>query len=131
MPRFPDEMVQETQAVLEELRTISSSLRLAVVLSDDGFEVSRVGDDEAEDGRFASMASSIQALSEAVTDDRKLGKQDVVVIQAGSGKILQLRLAETYVLSAQFSNEDLLGRNLIDLRKVAPKLRNVLNSYKV
>lgn len=129
MPRFPDEMIQETRVLLEELKTISSSLRLAVVLSDDGFEVSRVGDDEAEDGRFASMASSIQALSEAVTDDRNLGKQDVVVIQAGSGKILQLRIAETYVLSAQFSNEDLLGRNLIDLRKVAPKLRNVLNNY--
>lgn len=128
MPRFPDEMVQETRAVLEELRTISSSLKLAVVLSDDGFEVSRVGEDEAEDGRFASMASSIQALSEAVTDDRNLGKQDVVAIQAGGGKILQLRIAETYVLSAQFSNEDLLGRNLIDLRKIAPKLRNVLNS---
>lgn len=129
MPRFPDEMVQETRAVLEELRTISSSLKLAVVLSDDGFEVSRVGEDEAEDGRFASMASSIQALSEAVTDDRNLGKQDVVAIQAGGGKILQLRVAETYVLSAQFSNEDLLGRNLIDLRKIAPKLRNVLNSH--
>lgn len=129
MPRFPDEMVQETRALLEELRTISSSLRLAVVLSDDGFEVSRIGEDEAEDGRFASMASSIQALSEAVTEDRNLGKQDVVVIQAGGGKILQLRIAETYVLSAQFSNEDLLGRNLIDLRKIAPKLRNVLNSH--
>lgn len=129
MPRFPDEMIQETRVLLEELRTISSSLRLAVVLSDDGFEVARVGDDEAEDGRFASMASSIQALSEAVTDDRNLGKQDVVAIQAGGGKILQLRIAETYVLSAQFSNEDLLGRNLIDLRKVAPKLRNILNNY--
>lgn len=129
MPRFPDEMVQETRALLEELRTISSSLKLAVVLSDDGFEVSRVGEDEAEDGRFASMASSIQALSEAVTEDRNLGKQDVVAIQAGGGKILQLRIAETYVLSAQFSNEDLLGRNLIDLRKIAPKLRNVLNSH--
>lgn len=129
MPRFPDEMVQETRAVLEELRTISSSLKLAVVLSDDGFEVSRVGEDEAEDGRFASMASSIQALSEAVTEDRNLGKQDVVAIQAGGGKILQLRIAETYVLSAQFSNEDLLGRNLIDLRKIAPKLRNILNSH--
>lgn len=129
MPRFPDEMVQETRALLEELRTISSSLKLAVVLSDDGFEVSRIGEDEAEDGRFASMASSIQALSEAVTEDRNLGKQDVVAIQAGGGKILQLRIAETYVLSAQFSNEDLLGRNLIDLRKIAPKLRNVLNSH--
>lgn len=129
MPRFPDEMVQDTRALLEELRTISSSLKLAVVLSDDGFEVSRIGEDEAEDGRFASMASSIQALSEAVTEDRNLGKQDVVVIQAAGGKILQLRIAETYVLSAQFSNEDLLGRNLIDLRKIAPKLRNVLNSH--
>lgn len=131
MPRFPEAMIQETKTVLEELRTSSAALELAVVLSDDGFEVSRVGDEEAEDGRFASMASSVQALSEAVTDDRNLGKQDVVVIQGVSGKILQLRLAENYVLSAQFSNSDLLELNLIDLRKVAPKLLSVLNGYKV
>lgn len=129
MPRFSDKLISETRLVLEELRELSSTLKLAVVLSDDGFEVARVGADEAEDGRFASMASSIQALSEAVTEDRALGRQDVVAIQAGSGKILQLRLADTYVLSAQFTNDELLGRNLIDLRKVSSKLRKVLTTY--
>lgn len=131
MPRFPDAMVQETRAILEELKALSTSLRLAVVLSDDGFEVSRVGEEDAEDGRFSSMASSIQALSEAVTEDRSLGKQDVVVIQAADGKVMQLRVAETYVLSAQFTNSELLGRNLIDLRKISPRLRKTLNGYKV
>lgn len=126
MARFSEELMANTKNVLEELRGLSGTLMLAVVLSDDGFEVARVGEKEVDDGRFASMASSIQALSEAVTDDRGLGKQDVVIIQAGTGKVIQLRVATNYVLSAQFTNVDLIGRNLIDLRKIASKLRKVL-----
>ncbi len=126
MARFPAELVNETFKALEELHSISSTLVLAVVLSDDGFEVARTPKEEAEDGRFSSMASSVQALSEAVVMERNLGRNDAVIIQAGAGKLIQLRLAEKYVLSAHFNNEDLLGRNLIDLRKVASKLRKVL-----
>ncbi len=126
MGRFSDEFVSATSEQLETLRENSPTLVLAVLVSDDGFEVARTPKEEVSDGRFASMASSVQALSDAVAEDREFGKNDSVIIQASKGKLIQLRLLNSYVLSAQFTNEDLLGRNLIDLRKAASALRKVL-----
>jgi len=126
MGRFSDEFVAAASERLEELRENSPTLVLAVLVSDDGFEVARTPAEEVLDGRFASMASSVQALSDAVVEDRDFGKNDSVIIQASKGKLIQIRLASSYVLSAQFTNQDLLGRNLIDLRKAASALRKVL-----
>ena len=66
-PLHQQEPVREicTEALLQLGKTCSS-LKFAVMVSDDGFEVASAGTHAQQGGRLASMTSSMQALGDAV-----------------------------------------------------------------
>ena len=113
-------------AELATLQGSSSSMLTASLLTDDGFEVVRVADGgtgSADGARFASMASSIQALSEAVARELPMGSGEYVIIAADRGHLVQMRIpGSTIVLAALFDTDEMLGKALTVARRCSTRI---------
>ena len=113
--------------VLAEMRDLSKALVYAAVLTDDGFEVVRLAKSTADGGRFASMASSMQALSDAVARELHIGSSQYTIIASESGHVVQLRVPEhPLVLSALFDDDETLGKALAISRQTAERMAAIL-----
>jgi predicted regulator of Ras-like GTPase activity (Roadblock/LC7/MglB family) len=98
------------------------------VLTDDGFEVVSVPT-HTQDGKLSSMASSVQALSEAVARELVLGPAPYVIIASEAGHLIQLRVpGHELVLAALFDADETLGKALSVSRRAAEKLAASLTS---
>lgn len=108
-------------AALHELTDLAHSVRYATVLTEDGFEVD--GLPAHEDDRLSSLASSVQALSEAVARELRIGDAQYVIIAAEGGHVIQLRVpGHPLVLAAVFHLDETLGKALATTRVVAEHL---------
>jgi uncharacterized protein len=123
-------LIAQGRRVLEEMNELSLSLRYAALLTDDGFEIVHIAGTGTSDGRFATMASSIQALSEAVARELVIGTSKYVIVAADDGYVIQQRVpGQTIVLGALFGNEETLGKALsisrLSVEKMATHLASV------
>lgn len=116
------EVIERGRVALAGLRDVCSSLVYATFLTDDGFEiVSAPGG--RDDSRLASMASSIQALADAVARELQIGSSEFVIIASDSGHVIQRRVpGEPIVLAALFDDDETLGMALSLSRVTAEKM---------
>ena len=111
------------EAALAEMRELAPSLVFAMIVTDDGFELAHAPQKTIDGGRFGSMTSSVQALSEAVTRELRIGSSSYVVIAAENGHVLQQRVpGQPLILAALFDNHETLGKALSISRRCVEKL---------
>jgi len=125
VPAHKDQAIIDNAAtVLNEMRALCKSLVYAALLTDDGFEVVSLPSYHQTDGsRMASMASSMQALSDAVARELKMGSSEYIIIATQTGYVLQLRVpSQSLVLSALFGDDETLGKALSISRLSAQKM---------
>ena len=124
------EAVEAGQRTLGELREFAPSLVFASLLTDDGFVVAQTRGDAIDGGRFGSMASSVQALSDAVGRELRLGSTSYVVIASSDGShVLQLRVpGHPVILAALFDDHEMLGKALSISRRGAERLGLALDA---
>jgi predicted regulator of Ras-like GTPase activity (Roadblock/LC7/MglB family) len=112
---------------LHDLTDLAPSVRYATVLTEDGFEIDGVP--AYEDDRLSSMASSIQALSEAVARELAIGRAQYVIIAAEAGHVIQLRVpGQQLVLAAVFDLDETLGKALATCRIAVERFAIALTS---
>ncbi len=123
-----DPVVTEAAAsILAQMKANSVSLVYAAFLTDDGFDVARLPSRVTDGPRFASMASSMQALSDAVAHELRIGSSEYLIISSGKGYVIQLRVpGQLMVLSALFDNDATVGAALALTRSYAAKMVEVL-----
>lgn len=125
-PHTNPDLVAAASAVLDEMKSVASSLDYAALLTDDGFDVARLPG-ETDGARFASMASSMQALGDAVTHELRIGDSEYIIIASGKGYVVQLRVpGHPMVLSALFDNDATIGSALAVARSFVAKMANLL-----
>ena len=101
---------------LAALRELLPSLVMGILVTDDGFEIARTDASLAPatpsgDHRLASMASSMQALSEAVARELALGTTRLSLIDANEGRAVFRRVdGHPIVLAAVVGDDESLGR---------------------
>jgi uncharacterized protein len=131
-PHLDARVVSAGRTELARLREASSSLVTATLLSDDGFEVVAVPEAPADgrgNTRFASMASSIQALGEAVSRELTMGANGYVIVAGDGGHLVQMRVpGQTVVLAASFDDDEMLGKALTLTRRTAAALSTALEA---
>lgn len=116
-------VIDECARALEALRAQCRSFKSASFATDDGFEITRMPATAESDQRLASMASSLQALTEAVTNDRELGKPQYTLIEAEAGRVLLRRVpGHKIMLLAVFGDEELAGQAVSISRSVLDDL---------
>lgn len=92
-PHRDPRIVGLAERALDELNARCPTLAMAVVLTDDGFEVARTaGVPGGPDHRLASMGSTLQALGEAVARELRLGETSHVAVAGSRGSMLVRRI---------------------------------------
>lgn len=120
-------VIENGAALLAGMKDLCSSLVYAALLTDDGFEVVRLAKTPTDGGRFASMASSMQALGDAVARELAIGSSDYLVIASPTGHVIQRRVpSHPIVLSALFDDDETLGKGLSVSRAAVEKLSALL-----
>lgn len=119
--------IERGGAILADMKTVTPSLVYAALLTDDGFEVVRLASLTTDGGRFASMASSMQALADAVAHELSLGASQYIIIASPHGYVVQLRVpGHPLVLSALFDDDETVGKALAVARSSAEKMSSFL-----
>jgi predicted regulator of Ras-like GTPase activity (Roadblock/LC7/MglB family) len=119
-------VVDAASTLLTEMKAAASSLDYAALLTDDGFDVARFPA-KANGERLAGMASSMQALGDAVTNELSIGDSEYIIIASGKGHVVQLRVpGHELVLSALFDNDATVGHALAVTRSFAQKMADLL-----
>ncbi|MGL4340087.1 MAG: roadblock/LC7 domain-containing protein [Rhodoglobus sp.] len=119
-------VVSQSTETLQGLRDSCRSLVFATLLTDDGFEVCSLGG--AENNRMASMASSLQALGDAVARELRIGAGEYIIIASERGHVIQMRIpGQPIVLSALFGGEETLGKALSVSRLSVSRLSEMLS----
>ncbi|AKM11786.1 hypothetical protein AB433_11805 [Croceicoccus naphthovorans] len=110
--------------VLHGFADLCRSLRYATILTDDGFEVASLSGEDNQNRRMASMASSMQALGDAVARDLRIGGSEYIIIAAETGYVIQLRVPEhMMVLAAHFDSAETVGKALSVARLAVSNMR--------
>jgi len=115
-------------AALTELRELAPSLVFSAIVSDDGFELAHAPQNSIDVGRFGSMTSSVQALSDAVSRELSIGSSGYVVIAAEAGHVLQLRVpGYPLILAALFDTHEMLGKAISSSRRCVDSIVAMLD----
>ena len=115
--------IEAGNRTLAEMQDLASSLTFAAMLTDAGFEIVHLKGSQADGGRFASMSSSVQALSDAVAHELKIGTNEYVIIASELGHVIQLRVqGHPIVLAALFDTHETLGKGLSIARIAARRM---------
>jgi len=119
--------VSRGELALGGLSNLAPSLRCASLLTEDGFSVVEVAGKELDSNKFASMASSTQALADAVARELRLGDNEFVIVAAEQGHVIQVRIdGHPLVLAALFSDQTTIGKSLTAARRTARRLKTLL-----
>jgi predicted regulator of Ras-like GTPase activity (Roadblock/LC7/MglB family) len=120
-------VIELATTALHDLTDVAHAVRYATVLTEDGFEVDGVP--AWEEDRLSSMASSIQALIEAVARELALGAARYVIVATEHGNVIQLRVpGQPLILAAVFDLHESLGTALEASRVAAERLASALTS---
>jgi predicted regulator of Ras-like GTPase activity (Roadblock/LC7/MglB family) len=128
--RFGADLANRASAQLEALGAANRGISLAVLTSEDGFEIAAYRAATIS-GRIAAMSSSLQALSEAITREAGLAGTRGLVIEAETGTIVVLGIASTaprLSLAVVASNDETLGTLLWAARNCCKSLEQALQS---
>ncbi|MEV8252538.1 roadblock/LC7 domain-containing protein [Rhodoglobus sp. NPDC076762] len=119
--------IEAGNRTLAEMQDLASSLTFAAMLTDDGFEIVHLNGAHTDGGRFASMSSSVQALSDAVAHELKIGTNEYVIIASELGHVIQLRVqGHPIVLAALFDTHETLGKGLSIARIAARRMAELI-----
>lgn len=124
-PRY----ISRGELALSGLKDLAPSLQFATILTDDGFSVICVDGGALDSDRFASMASSTQALADAVARELTLGDTEFVIVAADQGHVIQVRVdGHPLVLAALFTDKETIGKSLSAARRTARRLDVLLTA---
>jgi hypothetical protein len=122
--------ISRGELALSGFKDLAPSLRYATLLTEDGFSVVSVEGDALDSNRFASMASSTQALADAVARELKLGDNEFVIVAAELGHVVQVRVdGHPLILAALFTDKGTIGKSLAATRRTARRLNVFLAAH--
>ncbi len=105
------------------------SLAYATVATDDGFVVTNILEGRVQASSMAGMASSMQALGDAVSRELEIGETEYIIIASDRGYVIQLRIpGQPLVLSAVFDSAETVGKALAASRASAIDISTMLVS---
>lgn len=121
--------ISRGELALSGLKDLAPSLGYATILTEDGFSVVSVEGSALDSNRFASMASSTQALADAVARELQLGDNEFVIVAAAQGHVVQVRVeGHPLILAALFTDKEAIGKSLAAARRTARRLSVFLSA---
>ena len=111
---------------LDALRLSGSDIQAAAAISVDGLMIAcSLPEDLAED-IVSAMSAAMLALGERIAQELGRGALDQVFIKGKNGYVLMSAVNDNAVLTILVGQEAKLGLALLDLRRAAKALRNLV-----
>lgn len=117
---------QEIQQALEQLKSTSTDIEAAALVSQEGFIIASVLSENLDEERVAALTAAFHGLAERSAEELGKGKPRQFFMQADLGYIVVMEVTkEAYltVLSSRFGKPGML---LLDMRKGAEQVRALL-----
>lgn len=113
------------QRELDGFATAVPGMRAAVVASIDGFALAEAAIGAGRGDRLAAMTSSMLGLAKAVTHELTLGAMEVLMLEAGDGKVLMLSIptpSAPLLLMAACNQRAVIGAALWHARECSQRI---------
>ena len=111
---------------LDALQRLTPELEGVALISVEGLMIAACLPESLSDDLMAAMAAAMLALGERIANDLERGTLEQVCIQGGDGCVLLMAVNEDAVLASLLSDEAKLGLVLLDMRRAAADLRQLL-----
>lgn len=118
-------VLSSMQQHLQQFASAIPGIKSAVIASVDGFAIAQVTGRENQADRLAAMTSSMLALGAAIGRELSLGTLEVLIIEAGDGKVLMLSIPapqRPLLLMAACNQRSVIGNVLWSARECGQKI---------
>ncbi len=111
---------------LYELRQFGSDIEAAAAISVDGLMIASSLPESLGDELVSAMSAAMLALGERIARDLGRGALDQVFIKGDNGYVLMTAVNDKAVLTVLVGEEARLGLALLDMRRTAATLRDLV-----
>ena len=118
-----------TQQLVERLRELQASspdIEASVIVSVDGLSMASALPAGMEEDRVSAMSAAMLSLGERIASELKRGSLEQVYIKGENGYAILLSIGREAVLTALTRTEAKLGLILLDMRRAAEELANLI-----
>lgn len=122
-----DRFSQQSRAILRALHVDVEHLEASAVVSRDGLVMASLLSESADADRFGAMCASLLALASKAASEVDRGKLRQVILDGSKGPMLLTHAGEVAVLAVAARSQANLGRLIMETRKTATKLGELIH----
>ena len=123
MPGSREQMMLE---VLRVLRTESSGVEAAVLISSDAMPLASDLSDSFEEETLSATASALMAVGERVAGDLSRGDVDQLYLRGREGNLVVVKVNNDAILACMVDNQAKMGMTLLEVGRCAQKLADII-----
>jgi predicted regulator of Ras-like GTPase activity (Roadblock/LC7/MglB family) len=120
-------MCNKLEQALKELNQRSANMiEASTIVSTDGLIKAQVFQAEINPYRFSAMCASLFSLAKRAAHDAARGELRLVLLEGSLGTMIVVQISNEAVLAAVAKPKAQIGRMLLEVRKTAELVQNIL-----
>jgi predicted regulator of Ras-like GTPase activity (Roadblock/LC7/MglB family) len=112
--------------LLRELQHASPDIEASAVVSVDGLSIASALPQDVEEDRVSAMSAAMLSLGDRISSELGRGALNQVYVKGDEGYVILMSIGEEAVLTALANNRAKLGLILLDMRRTAEGLEDLI-----
>lgn len=112
--------------LLRELQHTSPDIEASAVVSVDGLSIASALPQGVEEDRVSAMSAAMLSLGDRISSELGRGALNQVYVKGDEGYVILMSIGEEAVLTALANNRAKLGLILLDMRRTAESLQELI-----
>ncbi len=117
---------QNMYNLLRELQHASPDIEASAIVSVDGLSIASALPQDVEEDRVSAMSAAMLSLGDRISSELGRGTLNQVYVKGDEGYVILMSIGEEAVLTALANNRAKLGLILLDMRRTAEALENLI-----
>jgi uncharacterized protein len=117
---------QNMYNLLRELQYASPDIEASAVVSVDGLSIASALPQDVEEDRVSAMSAAMLSLGDRISSELGRGTLNQVYVKGDEGYVILMSIGEEAVLTALANNRAKLGLILLDMRRTAEALEQLI-----
>lgn len=117
---------QNMYNLLRELQHASPDIEASAVVSVDGLSIASALPQDVEEDRVSAMSAAMLSLGDRISSELGRGTLNQVYVKGDEGYVILMSIGEEAVLTALANNRAKLGLILLDMRRTAEALEELI-----
>lgn len=112
--------------LLRELQHASPDIEASAVVSVDGLSIASALPQDVEEDRVSAMSAAMLSLGDRISSELGRGALNQVYVKGDEGYVILMSIGDEAVLTALANNRAKLGLILLDMRRTAEGLEELI-----